>query len=116
MLEVVIGVLGFAVYGFFILLIWQLSFWWFMPYLVLSLLTFIVYGHDKRSAQLNTRRIPERVLHGLALSGGWPGALLAQHQFRHKTQKQPFKAILWSTIIVNATSFTAFCWFFGQAI
>lgn len=40
-----------------------------------------------------------------ALIGGWPGALIAQNQLRHKSQKQPFKAILWMTIVLNCSAF-----------
>ena len=36
-----------------------------------------------------------RTLLGLALFGGALGALLGQQLFRHKTQKQPFRTLLW---------------------
>ncbi|WP_368411101.1 DUF1294 domain-containing protein [Gilvimarinus sp. 2_MG-2023] len=37
----------------------------------------------------------------LALLGGWPGALYAQSRLRHKTIKQPFKTLLWLSILCN---------------
>lgn len=70
-------------------------------YAVMSSLTYVVYGFDKRAAQKGQSRISEKTLHLLSLFCGWPGALLAQHHLRHKTIKQPFKAILWIMILVN---------------
>ena len=67
--------------------------------LLLSALTYVLYAKDKRAARQELRRTPEQTLHWLSLLGGWPGALLAQAKLRHKTQKQPFKVILWLTII-----------------
>ncbi|QXO15429.1 MULTISPECIES: DUF1294 domain-containing protein [Vibrio] len=79
----------------------------FIPlYLLLSLVTYLVYARDKNAALQGTWRIPEKTLHLLALAGGWPGALWAQNQLRHKSQKQPFKAILWLTIVLNIAAFS----------
>ncbi|MDR9829127.1 cold shock and DUF1294 domain-containing protein [Vibrio sp. FNV 38] len=76
--------------------------WLLIPwYLVLTVFTYVIFAWDKRAAQQNRWRTPENTLHLLALLGGWPGALLAQHQLRHKSKKQPFKAILWLTIALN---------------
>lgn len=36
--------------------------------------------------------------------GGWPGALVARRVFRHKTIKQPFRAIFWLTVVVNCVA------------
>lgn len=74
-------------------------------YLVLSVVTFAVYAHDKHAAKLDKWRTKEASLHVLALVGGWPGALWAQKILRHKSQKQPFKAILWIMIILNCAVF-----------
>jgi len=62
---------------------------------------------DKRFAQKNIRRIPEKNLLLLALVGGSPGAKLAQHRFRHKTRKQPFGLIL-NLIVVLHIAVVAF--------
>jgi uncharacterized membrane protein YsdA (DUF1294 family) len=70
-------------------------------YAALSATTFVVYGADKAAAEQGRRRTPERTLHLLALAGGWPGALAAQRVFRHKTRKQPFRAIFWCTVAAN---------------
>lgn len=66
-----------------------------------SVLAFAFYGWDKRQAQLDRRRTPERTLHWLAWLGGWPGALLGQRVFRHKTRKTFFNLILWSAVVVH---------------
>lgn len=76
-------------------------------YFVVSLLTFIIYSADKSAAQNGDWRTPESTLHFLSLAGGWPGALIAQQKLRHKSKKQPFRAIFWVTVILN---FTAFIW------
>lgn len=74
-------------------------------YVIMSLITYIAYALDKNAAKKGKWRTPEKTLHLLSLFGGWPGALCAQHQFRHKTQKQPFKSILWLTIVFNIAAF-----------
>jgi uncharacterized membrane protein YsdA (DUF1294 family) len=53
------------------------------------------------AARRDARRTPENSLHLVALCGGWPGALIAQQQFRHKTVKQPFQTVFWITVILN---------------
>ena len=70
-------------------------------YFALSAVTFLVYGLDKRAAEKGQWRTAESTLHVLALIGGWPGALVAQHVFRHKTKKQPFQTIFWLTVVAN---------------
>jgi uncharacterized membrane protein YsdA (DUF1294 family) len=64
-------------------------------YVLVSLVTFAVYATDKAQAGLAGRRVPERVLHLLALAGGWPGALVGQRYFRHKTRKVRFQVVFW---------------------
>src|SRR5207302_1450731 len=61
-------------------------------YAVVSLITFIAYAVDKRSAVRQRRRISEGTLHLLELLGGWPGALLAQTIVRHKRRKTWYMA------------------------
>lgn len=70
-------------------------------YLSVSLVTFCIYAFDKLAAQKRTYRVPEKTLHLLSLLGGWPGALLAQEFLRHKTSKQSFRLVYWTTVIVN---------------
>jgi uncharacterized membrane protein YsdA (DUF1294 family) len=70
-------------------------------YVLMSVVLFVVYGLDKSAARRGGSRTPEWVLHLLALLGGWPGALVAQRVFRHKTVKQPFRTIFWGTVVAN---------------
>ncbi|MBD1569849.1 cold shock and DUF1294 domain-containing protein [Aliivibrio sp. S10_S31] len=81
-------------------------------YLGMSLLTYAMYAVDKNAAEKGNWRTPENTLHVLSLLGGWPGALFAQNQFRHKSKKQPFKTILWITIFMNIG---AFAWTFTSS-
>lgn len=71
----------------------------------LSAITFLIYLLDKTRAQTRDWRIPENVLHFLALIGGWPGAFLGQQHARHKTAKLSFQIVFWS--IVFAWQFVA---------
>jgi uncharacterized membrane protein YsdA (DUF1294 family) len=54
---------------------------------VLSLITFLVWGLDKFYARTRHWRISEHHLLNLALLGGASGALLAMLLLRHKTRK-----------------------------
>lgn len=79
--------------------------WLLWAYLGLSLLTFLVYAMDKAAAQKGAWRTSEQTLHGLALLGGWPGALIAQQVLRHKSSKQAFRAVFWCTVVLNVVGF-----------
>lgn len=81
-------------------------------YLVLSIFTYLMFARDKQAAKNKSWRISENTLHILSLLGGWPGALLAQFQLRHKSRKQPFKSILWVTILLNIGGFI---WLFTKS-
>jgi uncharacterized membrane protein YsdA (DUF1294 family) len=67
----------------------------------LSALAYLMYWIDKSAAQSGHQRIAENTLHLVSLAGGWPGALIAQQQFRHKTIKQPFQSVFWFTAAIN---------------
>ena len=75
--------------------------WLGYSYLVLSIITLLVYGKDKWAAKRQAWRTPERTLHLLALLGGWPGALVGQKLFSHKKSKISFKRIFWLTVVGN---------------
>ena len=68
---------------------------------VLSCATFAAYGFDKRQARTAGRRLPERTLHLLAFLGGWPGALLGQRLFQHKTAKASFLIVFWLIVLLH---------------
>src|SRR3984957_9724462 len=68
---------------------------------VMSLVCFIAYGLDKRRAVNGGRRVSERTLHLMAFLGGWPGALIGQRQFHHKTQKVRFRIVFWAVVVLH---------------
>ncbi len=84
----------------------------FIVYLIFSLITFIAYALDKMAARQRSWRTSETTLHLMALVGGWPGALLAQNRLRHKTRKQPFRAVFWTTVILNCA---VYAWLLSPA-
>lgn len=73
--------------------------------LILSIITFIVYGADKWKAVHSRWRIRESVLLSLAAAGGAFGALIGMYSFHHKTRKRKFNvgvpllAVLWAVIL-----------------
>ena len=71
------GAAASAAGGWTVLLVWLA---------VINLLTFIVYGADKRRARKGKWRVPEKTLFLLPLLGGSIGALLGMRVFHHKTK------------------------------
>ena len=86
---------------FFAALLQRLPMGSLLYYAVLSLITYIAYALDKSAAQKGGWRIKESSLHLLSLLGGWPGAMLAQQQLRHKSSKRSFRVVLWLTVLIN---------------
>lgn len=68
---------------------------------IASIVAFAAYAVDKARARRNAWRIPEANLHLIALCGGWPGALAAQHLLRHKNRKSEFQVVFWGTVALN---------------
>ncbi len=59
----------------------------------ISIVTFFLYGADKRKAKRRAWRTPESVLLGFAFFGGAAGAILGMAVFRHKTRHWYFRAV-----------------------
>lgn len=59
--------------------------------LVINVVTFLVYGADKRKAKKDKWRVPEKTLFLLAIIGGSIGALAGMYVFHHKTKHWYFK-------------------------
>lgn len=80
--------------------------WWpvMCVYIVTSMATYYAYKHDKEAAQVGARRTNEWTLITLGLIGGWPGALVARHRFRHKTKKVAFRVGYWLTVGLNVAA------------
>lgn len=77
------------------------SIWPLLLYPLASVLCFILYWSDKSSAQRGRQRIAENTLHLVELAGGWPGALLAQQAFRHKTRKLSYQGLFWIIVVLH---------------
>ena len=77
--------------------------WWpvAVVYIVTSMAAYFAYKHDKEAAQVGARRTNEWTLITLGLIGGWPGALVAQYRFRHKTRKIAFRIGYWFSVGFN---------------
>jgi uncharacterized membrane protein YsdA (DUF1294 family) len=69
---------------------------------ILSLITFITYGHDKSRARSGGWRVPENTLHWLAILGGFPGGWIGRAVFRHKTKKASFTIVLILATAIHA--------------
>ncbi|MCU6205277.1 DUF1294 domain-containing protein [Enterobacter cloacae] len=76
---------------------WPVAIW----FLLINVLTMVIYGADKMAARKGMRRIPEVTLLVFGVLGGWPGAIMGQQIFRHKTQKQPFKTWFLMSVVVS---------------
>ena len=77
-----------------------------------NLTTLGAYLYDKSVAGSTAAlwRVPEAVLHLLALAGGTPAALAGQHVLRHKTRKAGFRAWFWVIVAVQAAAVCAWVW------
>ena len=73
-------------------------------YSVMSIISYMAYCWDKAAAERNAQRTPEANLHLADLLCGWPGGLIAQGQFRHKTIKSSFQSVFWLTVLVNVAA------------
>jgi uncharacterized membrane protein YsdA (DUF1294 family) len=67
--------------------------WAASGYALVSVVTFVVCGFDKRRSVRGGRRVPDRTLHGFELLGGWPGALVGQAVFHHKRRKLSYMLV-----------------------
>ena len=101
--------------------LWLVNFYWLLPFAgfciywasgrifyTLALIvpaacagSFCFYGADKLLAGRMCRRIPEMHLLAWDLLGGWPGGILGQYLFRHKTVKVSYKIRFVLCIVLN---------------
>ena len=85
---------------------------WLIAYLAgVNASTILLYAYDKAAAIRGTWvRVPERVLHGAALAGGTPAALLAQGVLRHKTIKPSFRAGFFAIVVLQVLAVVAWAY------
>lgn len=76
---------------------------WLVPAVMAaaSLVAWFQYAADKRKALRGEWREQEFMLQMTAFYGGWPGALLAQRRFRHKTAKKSFQRLFWGIVALH---------------
>jgi uncharacterized membrane protein YsdA (DUF1294 family) len=75
--------------------------WILAVYVIMSVITFVAYGMDKSASKKDSWRTPEKTLQILGLCCGWPGGLMAQQTFRHKTSKKSFQWVFWICVAAN---------------
>ncbi|MGO1856630.1 MAG: DUF1294 domain-containing protein [Psychrobacter sp.] len=95
--------LGAGFYGVLLLLAATESLSWLLVgwYVVLGIITYMMYAKDKAAAQRDDWRTPESTLHLLSVLGGWVGALVAQTYLRHKSRKPEFRLTYYLTVVIN---------------
>ena len=79
--------------------------WVGLLYAGASVLACLLYAIDKAAAQAGRGRIPESTLLSLGFVGGWPGAIVAQQVWRHKTAKRTFRLRFWLSVGANMALF-----------
>ena len=70
-------------------------------YVGASIVCFVAYAVDKSASRTGGWRVPESSLLALGVIGGWPGAIVGQQVFRHKTIKSRFRVAFWLTVLLN---------------
>ena len=70
-------------------------------YIIITIITFLVWGIDKFRAKFQQWRIPEKTLYGLIVLGGGVGALAGMSLFRHKTRKPAFKIMAILSVVIH---------------
>jgi len=105
-----LAVLGFFGIAFVVALIRPIPYWVWILYVGMSFATFVAYALDKRAAERSGWRLSEGSLLAMGLTCGWPGAIIAQQVYRHKTAKMSFQIVFWVTVIVNVVAFVVFSW------
>lgn len=115
-------------YGLHVLLLSAVSWWNFPsleyaiwhPYyiyflgsahlLIITIITFVAYGWDKRQARCGGWRVPEKTLHALAFIGGTLGAWAGSKFFRHKTIKGDFRQMFAAVVIIQLIAIGLAIW------
>ena len=77
--------------------------WWGLWMFSASAACFLLFGFDKTRARVGGTRVPEDVLKGLSIIGGWPGGFAGMRVFHHKTQKKGFLSAFWPVYVLEAS-------------
>lgn len=79
----------------------KLFFFLLIYVLIINIVSFVVYGIDKRKAVEGKWRIPEATLLFTGFIGGAVGSFIGMKVFRHKTQKLKFRILVPIFILLN---------------
>jgi uncharacterized membrane protein YsdA (DUF1294 family) len=71
----------------------------YLYFLIVSLVSFILFGFDKYLARNHKRRIPESTFLAWCFIGGSVGARIGMWVFKHKTSKRSFLWKLYGVIL-----------------
>jgi uncharacterized membrane protein YsdA (DUF1294 family) len=74
--------------------------------IVINAVAYGMFALDKTAAMRGEWRISERALLLVALVGGSVGAITAQQRLRHKTRKEPFRSVLYGTVLFQIAGLT----------
>jgi uncharacterized membrane protein YsdA (DUF1294 family) len=98
--------------GVTLALIWGVGLNWYLAWILgWSVVTFAFYGYDKHQAVAQGLRVPEIVLHLLALIGGFLGGWAGRAYFHHKTRKPTFLIVL---IVATVLNLGVFLWLLAR--
>ena len=79
-------------------------------FLLVNLVTFFIYGADKRKAIKGKMRIPEKTLLLWSVFGPFGGCAGMMH-FRHKTKKFVFVLVHFVMCLLHSAAFVAFLYY-----
>jgi uncharacterized membrane protein YsdA (DUF1294 family)/cold shock CspA family protein len=99
-----------ATYGFLVVLLVIIISGYLLKYMSLiwayifavNITTIVIFLFDKIIASTSMLRVPEVLLHVLAISGGSPASFAAQNIFRHKTLKSSFQRNFWLIVAIQS--------------
>ena len=104
------GVFGIILFSTLILSYYVILSWVLWPLALSSIIisgaAFHLYRKDKWNALSRKKfRIPEGDLFLVSMLGGWPGAIIARHFYRHKISKSRFTIFFWACMVINTVIF-----------
>ena len=74
---------------------------------LMSLISFFLYGNDKKRAEKGKRRIKEKTLLLTSCYNGAIGSFIGRIAFRHKTGKGYFTLVIFLSLMVQIAAFLA---------
>lgn len=93
----------------------KMAFYILIIYLVLlNGYTFLLMGYDKKRAQRNKRRVPEKRLFLLSALGGASGTGLGMKVWRHKTKHRSFTVGIPFLLALNILILIGVLWLLGM--